>query len=453
MDTFSRRQQALLLLLLFVVLLVLLPPTGHPGDLGYWKRWASYGFEHGLSNVYEQADNNYNPLYHYVLWGYGQFMGSPAKIAANIHWLKAFTLLFDFAGALWAASLVRERHFSLAWLLVLNIAYLYNTLVWGQVDAIYTFFAFGAVVLATRQQTVGSVGCFVLALAAKTQAIIFLPPLLLLWGLAWWRRPGRLLLAAGAGTALAALVLAPFTWGSEANYLAHIIKINLGAAETYPIVSMGAYNLWHLLPGKVGAPDLRPLAGLTYRTWGLLLFCGASALALLPLLLTTLRGLRSGSRRAVPQFPTPSAAPDLVSAPDLTLVLLSCGLIPLLFAFFNTQMHERYWHAAVLFLAAYGFLRRDYLPYALVSVAYFLNMENLLRFVGALPHHAFFFKSWFAAVLFALTIVVSLVRLYQLAAWRADWHYLRRRGLPAAVPPPPATLVAVDGRRASHPNQ
>ncbi|WP_375416335.1 hypothetical protein [uncultured Hymenobacter sp.] len=433
MATLSRRQQAACLALLFGLLLFLLPATGY--DAPFWITWTSYGFQHGLSRVYEVPDNNYNPLYHYVLWTYGQLAGSLPAIARYHYLLKGFTLIFDFAGAVWAASLVAEkdRHLGLTLLLLLNVGYLYNTLIWGQVDAIYTFFVFGAVVLAVQQRSVASVLCFVLALATKTQAVIFLPPLLLLW-LLLWRRPAQLLWAAGAGAGLGLLLLAPFSWAGTYNSLPRIIAINVGAAERYPQVGMNAYNFWHLLvPSRLSFVDTLPFAGLSYRGWGLGLFCGSSALALLPLLLATARQLRAGPRAAVAPFPTPLPPPALPAtdlAPDLALTLLSCGLIPLLFCFFNTQMHERYWHAAILFLAAYAFLRRDYLPYGLASAAYFLNLENTMRFIGVLAHNSIFFKSWFAAVLFALVIIIGLVKLYRLAAWRADWHLLQsaRRG-------------------------
>ena len=410
MGLLSLRQQLAYALLLFLLLMLAVPRAGHEYDIGFWVRWATYIFEHGLGNVYQVADNNYNPLYHYILWLYGKMVGNLEKLEHYRHWLKGLTLVFDFAGAFWAASLVpeRTRRFGLALLLLLNIGYLYNTLIWIQVDSIYTFFSFGAVVLAGQRRPVASMLCFVLAIAAKTQAIIFLPPLLLLWAPQWWRRPQQLLGAVAAGAALAVFVLAPFIWWSQENYLPRIFEINFKAAEMYPKVSMGAYNVWHLfLPAALleNVADTLPFAGLTYRTWGLLLFCGFSAVALLPLLLASVQSLRS--RGTSP-------------GPDIALVLLSCGSIPLLFAFFNTQMHERYWHAAILFLAAYGFLRRDYWPYILASCAYFLNLENVLRYLELLKYGVLLFQPWFIALLFALTIVLALVKIYRLAApWRA----------------------------------
>ncbi|MBC8084385.1 MAG: hypothetical protein H7Z21_14375 [Hymenobacter sp.] len=426
MGNFSLRRQAVYVFLLFMLLLLAVPRAGHESDMSFWVAWAKDIFYHGLGNVYQSPSNSYNPLYHYILWLFGVLMGSAEKIIYYSHWLKAFTLVFDFAAAFWAASLVRERErrFGLVLLLLLNIGYLYNTLIWIQVDAIYTLFVFGAVVLAVRQQAVGSVLCFVLALAAKPQAGIFLPPLLLLWGPLWWQHPRRLVQAVGAGAGLLVLVLAPFIWGGDENYLPRIMAINLGAANFFPTLSMNAYNFWHLVaptPDPLVVSDSLLFAGLTCRSWGLLFFFGTSALALLPLLLLAVRHLRR---------PPGVLASVASSDADLALVLLSCGLIPLLFTFFNTQMHERYWHAAVLFLAAYGFVRRDYALYVLVSVAYFLNLEGVLRHLQLKNYAVLVFQPWFVAVLFGLVIALGFFKLYRLTAWRNDWRLIRQPALP-----------------------
>ena len=431
MGILSFRRQAAYTFLLFTLLLLLVPRAGHDSDMSFWVAWAKDIYYQGLGNVYKTPSNSYNPLYHYILWFFGWLLGDVDKLIYYRHWLKAFTLVFDFAGAFWAASLVRERErrFGLVLLLLFNIGYLYDTLVWIQVDAIYTFFAFGAVVLAVRQRAVPSMMLFVLSLAAKPQAMIFLPPLLLLWAPLWWHRPRQLVVAIAAGAILATLILAPFIWGGDENYLPRIMEINLGAANFFPYLSMNAFNIWHILaptPDPLTAPDSQVFAGITYRAWGLLLFFAAATLALLPLLLLTVRNLRR-------QRVSPSVA-VAYSQDDFAQVLLSIGLIPLMFSFFNTQMHERYWHAAVLFLAAYGFLRRDYVLYITVSVAYFLNLESVLRYLELRKYSVLVFEPRFVAGLFALAIVVGLVKLYRLTAWRKEWHLISQPARQEIVP-------------------
>ncbi|GAB2946547.1 hypothetical protein GCM10027048_09400 [Hymenobacter coalescens] len=424
---YSPVRQSAYYFLLFVLLLALVPQAGHVGDVGCWSFWAVYMAENGLGNVYEDPGNTYNPVYEYILWIYTQFTGNVEQIKHYIHAVKAFVLVFDFAGAIWAASLVAERtrRFELSLLLLFNVGYLYNTLAWQQVDAIYTFWAFGAVVLAVRQKAVWSMLFYTLALGTKTQAIIFLPPLLLLWLPLWWQRPLRLAQAVGASALLLLALLAPFIWGAERSQLPRIIEMNFDVVDLVPVISANAFNFWHLVTSGLdlqNTSDAEPFWGLTYKTWGLLLFCLFSAVVLLPLLISTVRGLlhmRQHGRHAV-------------AMPSMEVALLSVGLIPLVFCFFNTQMHERYWHACILFLAAYGFLTRRYWPYVLASVAYFFNLEAVLRFLQMKNYHVLIFQPWFVASLFALALLLALVYLYRQVLSRP----------PVAVPVAPLVEVA-----------
>lgn len=402
-------------LLFFVMLVLLVPQAGLAGDEFFWLYWSNFMAEHGLANAYQDPGDNYNPFYQYVLWAYGQLMGSQERIEHYVHFLKAFTLVFDFAGAIWAASLVAERNrrFELSLLLLFNIGYLYNTLAWNQIDAIYTLWSFGAVVLAVRGRLRWSAVFYALALCTKTQAIIFLPPLLLLWAPLAWQRPGRAAQALGVFGLLILLVLAPFIWLGDENYLPRILEINVKAASFYPNISMNAYNFWHLvMPADLdltATSDESPFWGLTCKAWGLLLFCAGSAAALMPLLLYAIRSVLAMRRHGR----------EALRPPSFPLVLLCVGLIPLLFAFFNTEMHERYWHPALLFLGAYGLLTRRYWPYVLVSVGYYLNLEAIMKYLQLKNYHVLLFTPWFVATLFGLALALAFWQLYA-RVWRHE---------------------------------
>lgn len=407
-------QNACLYVLLFIFLLLTVPHIGHEGDVACWNRWAQFTYEHGLANAYALDNNGYNPFYNYVLWLYGRLMGSSEKIYHYHHLLKSFTLLFDFAGALMisrlAADAVAERQFRLSLLLLLNIGYLYNTLIWEQVDAIHTFFAAAAVVLAVRQRLIASTLLFVLALNMKTQAIIFLPPLLLLW-VPQWLRLGlwKTALSLLPLVLLQVAIVAPFVFFAERSALPRLLQMNFQAAEIFPYVTVNAYNLWSLLvhngPLRV-LPEYSDTTvgalGLTYRRWGLMLFCAASAVALLPLLLLMVRSYLT--RRL----------PDTRS--EQALVLLSFALVPLLFVYFSTQMHERYWHPALLFLAGYAMLMRRYWLFILLSVAYYLQLESVLKYLGLKNYSIALLHPYFIAGLFTIVLVGAFVALYRLAA-------------------------------------
>jgi hypothetical protein len=402
-------QKVWLYVLFFVMLLLLRPQAGYDGDVNFWTSWAIYIKEHGFPNLYQNENNNYNPLFHYILWLFGWIVGSVGKIEHYRHQIKCITLLFDFGGALLVSSLVieRERRFMVSLLLLFNIAYLYDTLIWEQVDAIYAFFALAAAVAAIRGRTVGSVLLYVLAFNAKTQAIIFLPPLLLLWGSVWvsggWR---KLPVALLAGAALQVAILSPFIWFSEQNAWPRIVEINRYAADIFPCLSMNAYNLWVLMFREQallmleGIHDTVEFHGLTYRQWGMLMFATASAVALWPMLLLAVRNVLA--RRW------------LATVEEQALVLLSCGLLPLLFTYLNTQMHERYWHPALLFVAAHAFLMRRCWLYILFSFAYFLQLEVLLQSLKMKNYAILFFNPYFIAGLFTICILGGFFELYRL---------------------------------------
>lgn len=233
----------------FGILLLLLPKYGFPIDYNFWARWATYIHRHGLGNIYQVEDNNYNPFYHYILYLYAKLAGNRPAIWINIHWLKAFTLLFDFASAIIAASFIKnyKKRLLLSFALLLNIGYLYNSWIWGQVDAIYTCFTFIAVALAVRKQPIWSMTFYMLSLNAKTQAIIFLPVLLLLWLPLWVNRPKMFPLAIVTTAIFQFFIIIPFIWLGQQNYLTRIISININSVGFYDIISMGSYNFWHLI--------------------------------------------------------------------------------------------------------------------------------------------------------------------------------------------------------------
>ncbi|MBC6610576.1 hypothetical protein H8B15_06565 [Hymenobacter sp. BT507] len=406
--------------MLFIMLLLLVPRAGFEGDVGCWVRWGTHIHDQGLRNAYEHPGNNYNPFYHYVLWAYGKLVGTPEKIQRYRHALKAFTLLFDFAGAIMLAALATpgsQRRFMLSLLLLFNIGYLYNTLVWEQIDAILTFFAALAVVLALRKNITLSVLAYVIAFNVKPQAIIFLPPLFFLW-LPLLRTRGIVIgQAIGAAVVLQLLILTPFVWMAERSGWPRLVEINLHAADMYPFISMSARNLWTFIAPDGPFPLISAwddttvgALGLTYRQWGLILFMLCSAIALLPLLLLCLMAFRQKRQQYVVR--------------EQALVLISCATIPLLFTYLNTQMHERYWHAAVLFLGGYGFLTGRYQLLILVSVAYTIQLEAILRFLELKNYGTLLFNAWLNATMFTVSVVWAIAEIYRIAPVRRMWASL-----------------------------
>ncbi|MGI4740400.1 MAG: hypothetical protein ACRYG7_34950 [Janthinobacterium lividum] len=418
--TYPVRAHWLLYALLYSLLLLLTPAAGFSSDVSCWTSWAKQIGAHGLNSAYDLETNNYNPLYQYVLYVFAKLAGSPERITAGIHCLKAFTLLFDFGGAILAVRYFGwgdgNQRFLLSLLFLLNIGFLYNTLLWEQVDAIVSTLAFAAVVLALRQRPVSSGLLFVLAINTKSQAIIFLPPLLLLWAPQWWLAPRRLAQSILLGGVGQLVILAPFIWGGTVVRIAHLVYDAVGY---FPFTTVNCYNVWVVIFKQFVVGDFVYYAGLTYRKWGLLSFLVASTVVLLPLGLATLHKLRTRT---------------LFGPADYRLVLLSLALIPLVFCFFNTQMHERYWHPALLLLGAHAVLTRRYVLFIGCSLAYFLNLEAVNHYLGSVSNYpSLLFRPKLVAGIFGSAIVGGVWQLYRQAPLGAAWQLLRQPSRPAVA--------------------
>ena len=184
------------------------------------------------------------------------------------------------------------------------------------------------------------------------------------------------------------------------------------AVDLYPNASLNCYNLWVLLFNDYFVLDSQVYVGLSLKAWGLLSFCSASAVILLPLAMATLHKLK---HRAA------------FGPADYSMVLLSLGLVPIAFCFFNTQMHERYWHPALLLLGAHAILTRRYALFGVFSFAYYLNLEAVLHTLGAFSHYpTILFRPKLVAALFGGVLLGGIWQLYRLASPWALWQLLRR---------------------------
>lgn len=402
MQQTGRRYQAAGILFLFLFLTLMLP--GLPGftyDVNCWRGWSTHILKHGLSQAYT-SDTNYPPFYQYILWAFGRLAGSEQAIAANIAYIRCFTLVFELWGLLlvWKWAKPRVDFLALAVICMLNIAYSYNTMVWGQMDAIVATLTFAAIYTAHRKRLLWSGCLMVLALNMKLQAIVFLP----LWGLLVleavirnrpWREISKV---AGAVILTQFLLLIPFLGHGTAG-LKPIWKVVTTAAGFFPRLSMNAYNLWFWVARKPIAvlDTVKPFWGIKYKSLGLMLFMALSFLALLPVLLQLCRTWRNKVEMPVSK----------------ERIWLTAALVSLLFFFCNTEMHERYAHPAFIFLTAYAFSGRNFLPWVLFSLAYFLNMEGVLHWLKWPPYGSFIFDGRFVAALNAGLIIYLFALVYR----------------------------------------
>jgi len=404
----------LLLYVPFVILLIIIKPKDGFGlDLWSWSEWAKFSFTEGLSNIYKSG-TDYLPLYQYILFFFGKIQGSIEAIADNIHKLKTFTIFFELGTTLMLFKILEDKFkdtykavlFSLFYFL--NIAVLYNSVIWGQVDGIVTFFIFGSVIFGYRKKLFLSLLFFILAINMKLQAIIFLPVIgILLLPAVFDKSQMKKLIYFIVGVGIVQfLIFFPFICAGDFSKLWNVVT---GSVGKYPVVSIHAYNMWYFfIDDPRNTSDTYAFLGITYKNWGLILFFITSFFALLhfikPFVLKVFKKIDIEYSRKK--------------------VIISCALIPLLFFFFNTQMHERYSYYALIFLATYAMLYNRPLVFILGSLAYFLNMDDCLHFF--LKSHPFFLIPCFIACIYLLVIILLFIDLYNIRLTKKNKIYEKR---------------------------
>jgi Gpi18-like mannosyltransferase len=389
--------------LLFSTLLFLMPQSSYHLDMMLWQKWTVHTFENGLGNAYGSG-TDYLPLYHYVLYLFGTVQGSTSAIALNIHWLKAITLVFHFITAWFVLRIIHKKgesiHRSILYALfyLLNIAILYNSIIWGQVDVILTCFIFISCYFAYRKLILWSLVFFVLALNFKLQAIIFLPLIFLLVvpAIVEKFKWTRLFLWVVIPLGLQFLIVLPFTLEGNLNAIWNVVT---GSVDHFPVVSMNAFNFWDLLleGDLMRMPDASQFLGVSYKMWGLCMFFTSSFFALFPV-------FRKGIRAVIHKTQFKVGKEQL---------MLTAALIPLLFFFFNTQMHERYSHPAMVFLVVYAILSENWFIAILGCAAYILNLEAVMHFLQLQDYSGFWIDRHFIATLFLGLIIWLFVLLYR----------------------------------------
>ncbi len=387
-------------IILFLFMAAIIPGFyGFASDTGCWKGWAEHIYKFGLKNAYS-SDTNYPPLYQYVLWLFGKMAGSLEATGTYIGYLRIFTLAADY-WALWLVYRWIDRRVDYIYVLLccmLNVGYIYNTIIFGQVDAIFAALSFAAFFYLERGKHILSAVLIILAINMKLQAIIFIP----LWGLLLisslhrnhrWKDVAFIIPAI---VLTEALLLLPFYFGEGG--LLPVWKAVAGLANTSPYTSMNAFNMWFWIVGNEAVrDDIRSLFGMTYYQIGLLSFCLASLIAMWPVLKHTINTL---SRR--------DTAPL-----SRETIWLTAALVTVSFFFFSTGMHERYSHAAFIFITAYSFYRRTFGLYALFTLAYLLNLDKVLHGLKIASYHTLIFDPNFIAALFAVCFIWAVFLLYR----------------------------------------
>ena len=374
----------------YLTLVVLSPKNGHEWDNYCWGLWAETIQSKGLAAAYNSNSViNYLPLYLYVLKIYS-ILVHKAALFEMTYCLKSVSLLFDVVSIFVLTRLIEPEKKSWKYFLLglLNIGFIYNSFVWNQVDGILSFFVFSSLFSAYKRKPILALCLFLMAINFKLQGIIFLPILLaLLTESLNLRRSIQAILIL---ITLQCLILLPFIL---AGNVWNVWETAKGSMDYYPSISMNAYNFWCLFynGSLMFVKDSNTfIFGFTHKQIGLTLFLGCSAIVLLPLFTQSIKRL-IGLEQA---------------RTELKTIFLSASLLSLLFFYFNTQMHERYVHTALIFSTGLAFLYGAWGQWIILSLAYALSLESICKILKLENYNTLMFQPKFMSILYAISLAI-----------------------------------------------
>ena len=374
----------------YLVLVFLAPKQGHDWDNYCWGLWAEMIQNKGLAAAYNSDSViNYLPLYLYVLKIYALLIPKAALFEMT-YCLKAIGLLFDTAAIFILTRFIDQENKQWKYFLLglLNIGFIYNSFIWNQVDGVLSFFVFTSILAAHKQKPILAICLFVLAINFKLQGIIFLPILLALLTESFNKR----MFIKGALTVicLQLLILLPFIIAGNVWNVWETVK---GSMDYYPSISMNAYNFWYFFyeGSLMFVKDSNIfIFGFTHKQIGLTLFIGGSTIVLLPLFVQSIKRIfRMESEKT-----------------KLKNIFLSATLLPFLFFYFNTQMHERYVHTALIFSTGLAFLYGAWGQWILLSIAYALSLESICKILKLENYNTVIFQPNFISILYAINLAI-----------------------------------------------
>lgn len=245
--------------------------TGYSVDLGTYEAWALKIASVGPARAYEQGYFlDYPPGYLYALWAAASIahaIGAESGAALKAV-IEMPPLIGDFALALATYLLVRRMgDRRAAWialaLAALNPAFLFDSVVWGQVDSALALALFLSVAMYLEGEFEVASALAALAVLIKPQALTLLPVL------AWWTllrvEPRRWWRSIAAFVAVIVIGAAPFQIGHPWSWLPNLY---VSGAAYYAETSVNAFNLMALI-GGVRQSDAHTVFGVSYFTIGM----------------------------------------------------------------------------------------------------------------------------------------------------------------------------------------
>ena len=342
---------AVMLFAALIVRLLLFPTQGYENDTNTFISWFGTAAENGIRPFYSVVSwCDYPPFNVYIFWAFGSLANSVSTTISAAYIVKLAPTIFDIATSILIYLFLRKQ-LSVKQSLIatafyaFNPAIIFNVAVWGQFDAIYTFFLLLSLIFALKRKPEMSAVVFAVALLTKPQGIALLPLIALLI----FKNDGlkRLFTSIIAFIATIFIVILPFEWSNPVTFLSNIY---FGAYSGYQYTSINAFNLWGMF--GLWIPD----GNLFIIGWVLF-----GAFATFAMYVLYKRYHISGDKLAI------------------------FAAFLLLFTFFMlpTRIHERYLFPAIVMLTLLlPFIKKVRLLYVALTATLFVNQAYVLYFLN-----------------------------------------------------------------------
>jgi Gpi18-like mannosyltransferase len=287
-----------------------------PDYTNFTKVWFDTLRENPSFSVFKTDFYNYNPPYLYLLWFVSK-LGSDSFLIT-----KLLSIVFDVGCAIVAAKILSKFSKKYVTLLFFTILLLptviLNSSMWGQADAIYTFFVLLSVYFSLDQRWFKAFLFLGIGVAFKAQALFLLPAFFIFWLLRFIKTTELL---KGLVILLFVMIASIIPAALTGRDITSLLTIYANQSNYYTELVKGAPNLWQWFRND----DYN-----RFKNVGYLLTTGIVAIW----------GFLSTARKV--KF-------------SKELVLIACTMSMLLVPFFLPKMHDRYFFSADILTVVLAF--------------------------------------------------------------------------------------------------
>ena len=273
---------------IFLIRILLLTQPSFKIDMNDWQAWAARLVDTGSMKFYTpNIFADYLPFYYLFLWViteiFSIIFGKAAIFSATFEiYIKVISSIFDVLTAYTIFVIINK--YSKKWatigslLYLINPSIIFNSSVWGQIDAIPTFFlTYSLYQLGERKNIMQSSVAGALSFLIKPLNVSILPIMLVRAIKSFSIKKITASISLGILVSFA-ITISFFPRDPIFGALGHLtVSINM-----YPYTSLNAYNFWALFGWW--KPDSSLWLSLPYHIWGYILYALVLCIIFVPYL-------------------------------------------------------------------------------------------------------------------------------------------------------------------------